>query len=156
MKKMMRIVVSAVLCVSFVFAGSFAFAKEEPQSDEKTYKDAAKEFGGVVKDLGKKIGSTAKTAGKKVGEGAKKAGKKISDTAEYSYVGKATGILTIEGEEVFLSAENGIKYKMNSNSDKKREKLSGFNGKRVTVAGKFDNLEQTAAYTSCKLAKDSE
>lgn len=45
---------------------------------------------------------------------------------------------------------------MNSNSEKKREKLSELNGKRVTVAGKFDNLEQTVAYTSCKLAKDSE
>ena len=156
MKKMMKDIISAVLCVSIAFAGSLTFAEEEPKSDEKTFKESAKEFGGAVKDFGKKIGSTAKTAGKKIGEGAKKAGKKISDTAEYTYVGKTTGILTIEGEEFYLCAENGIKYKMNSNSEKKREKLSELNGKRVTVAGKFDNLEQTAAYTSCKLAKDSE
>ena len=34
MKKMMKNIISAVLCVSIAFAGSLTFAEEEPQEDE--------------------------------------------------------------------------------------------------------------------------
>lgn len=116
---------------------------DESASDESSDLDA---IGDAIKNVGETIGSGIKSGVEKTGE-----------TIESKKVLRTTGILSVDkssGEMTFTLTADDATYtvKPNGSSENARLKLSGFDGRKITVTGVLDKNTNEITLTSYKLA----